>query len=523
MEKNIDFSKTYLGIELGSTRIKATVIDENFKVIASGSHNWQNRFENGYWTYSLEDIENGLQDCYKDLKNNIFSTCGTSPTTYGAIGISAMMHGYMPFDLKSNLLTPFRTWRNTTTKQAADELSKLFGFNVPQRYSIAHLYQAMLNGEEHIGKISRITTLAGYIHYLLTNRHEVGICEASGIFPIKDGAYNARYLEKFKPIAAKCGLNHNLEDILPQVRTAGQKGAYLTESGAKFLDPSGELCANIPICPPEGDAATGMVATNSVRTGTGNISAGTSVFAMLVLENELKSYHSEIDIVTTPQGAPVAMVHCNNCCGELDGWVNIFAEFADLSGHHIDKSNLYKMLYESALHGAPDCGGIIAYNFISSEPTVGVESGKPMYFRTQNSNFTLSNFIRAQLYSSIAALKYGMDILFEKEKVNATAFFAHGGLFKVKGVAQQFLADALNTPVCITENSGEGGAYGMALLASFMQTSCQLSLDDWLDNAVFCNAKTVTATPNPKNADGFNAFLRRYTDSIKSQNELSEG
>ncbi len=522
MNKNIDFSKTYLGIELGSTRIKATVIDENFKVIASGSHNWENRFENGYWTYSLDDIHVGVQSCYADLKKTIISKFGVCPTLYGAIGVSAMMHGYMAFDDDSNLLTPFRTWRNTTTKQAADELSKLFDFNIPQRWSIAHLYQAMLNGEEHIGKINRISTLAGYIHYLLTNRHEVGVCEASGMFPVKSGTYDRHMLEKFDDISQKYGFNKNLEDVLPCICTAGENKAHLTESGAKFLDPSGSLCADIPICPPEGDAATGMVATNSVRPGTGNISAGTSVFAMLVLENEPKGTHREIDIVTTPQGKPVAMVHCNNCCGELDNWVNVFAEFADLSGQHIDKSDLYRMLYENALCGDDDCGGIIAYNYISSEPTVGVESGKPMYFRTQNSNFTLANFIKAQLYSSIAALKYGMDILFDSENVNATAFFAHGGLFKVKGVAQQFLANALSTPVCITENSGEGGAYGMALLAAYMQIGNGLLLDDWLDNAVFCNAKTVTAMPQPNGASGFCEFMRRYKVGIKAHKVLSE-
>lgn len=520
MNRNIDFSKTYLGIEFGSTRIKAILIDDKYKAIASGSHDWENHFENGYWTYSLDDIHNGLKKCYESLREDISEKYNTYPASFGAIGISAMMHGYMAFDEEGRLLTPFRTWRNTTTKQASDELTELFGFNIPQRWSIAHLYQAMLNDDEHVKEISYITTLAGYIHYLLTGRLEVGIGEASGMFPVRNGAYDTEMLDKFNNIAKESGYKWRLEEILPEIRTAGQKGAFLTEDSAELLDSSGKLCGMIPICPPEGDAGTGMTATNSVRCNTGNVSAGTSVFAMLVLENNLKNVHREIDIVTTPQGDPVAMVHCNNCCGELDSWVNMFGEFAQLSGLDIDKSDLYESLYKQSLKGDDDCGGITAYNYISGEHIVGIENGKPMYFRTKNSKFNLSNFIRAQLYSSIASLKYGMDILFDSENVKASKFIAHGGLFKVKGVAQQFLANALNTPVCVTENSGEGGAYGMALLAAYMQKGNELSLADWLESDVFSDAKSIVAKPQIDGTKGFCEYMRRHKAGIEAEKML---
>lgn len=411
--------RTYLGIELGSTRIKAVLIDDSFSVIASGSKQWENRFENGCWTYSLDDIHGGIQACYKGLAENVKAQYGIYPETYGAMGISAMMHGYMAFDKNDKLLVPFRTWRNTMTAQAAGELTKLLGFNIPQRWSIAHLYQAVLNKEAHVPYIAYINTLAGYVHKRLTDRFEVGVGEASGIFPVEGIGYKKEYCEPTEKSLAEKGFDHKLKDILPAVRNAGEKGAVLTEEGAKFLDPEGHLKAGVPVCPPEGDAGTGMVATDSVLKKTGNISAGTSIFAMLVLEKPLNGVYEEIDVVTTPDGSPVAMVHCNNCCSELDAWVNMFGEFAKLTGNEIDKSRLYETLYKNAMTADSSCGGVTAYNCLSGEPVIKLDEGRPMYFRTPNSTLTLGSFFRAQLYSSFTALKIGMDILFDKEQVKA--------------------------------------------------------------------------------------------------------
>lgn len=508
----IDFGKTFLGIELGSTRIKACLIDDTFSPIASGSHGWENRLENGYWTYSLEDVHKGVQSCYADLKRDVREKYGVTLETVGAMGISAMMHGYMPFDGDGNLLVPFRTWRNTATEKAASELTKLFGFNIPQRWSIAHLYQAGLNKEEHVPQIAHITTLAGYVHFLLTGRRAVGIGEASGMFPVDGKSYDKKMLEKFGGLVPQM----NIEKILPEVLTAGKNGGTLTEAGAKFLDPEGDLKVGIPLCPPEGDAGTGMVATNAVLPKTGNISAGTSVFSMLVLEKPLDGVYPEIDVVTTPDGAPVAMVHCNNCCGELDAWVNIFEEFSVLLGNKINKSDLYETLYRNALSGDADCGGMTAYNFLSGEPVAGVERGRPAYFRTPDSKPSLANLFRAELYSAFAALKMGMDILFEKEKVSAEQFTGHGGIFKVRGAAQQLLADGLGTPVSVMKTAGEGGAWGMALLAAYSVLGKEKSLAEFLENDVFAGMERSTLSPDKKGAEGFSKYMERYKEGLNT-------
>ncbi|MDE5991571.1 MAG: FGGY-family carbohydrate kinase [Oscillospiraceae bacterium] len=509
----INFSKTFLGIEFGSTRIKACLIGEDFAPIAQGAHDWENRLENGYWTYSLDDIHSGLQDCYADLKRGVREKYGITLETVGAMGISAMMHGYMAFDGRDDLLVPFRTWRNTTTEKAAAELTKLFGFNIPQRWSIAHLYQAILNKEPHVPQIAHITTLAGYIHFLLTGKRVVGIGEASGMFPVSGNDYDKDMLGKFGGLVS----DMDIRNILPAVLSAGEAAGNLTEAGAKFLDPDGDLKPGIPLCPPEGDAGTGMTATNAVLPKTGNISAGTSVFSMLVLEKNLSGVYPEIDMVTTPDGSPVAMVHCNNCCSELDAWVGMFGEFAELIGKPLSKTELYETLYKNAMKGSPDCGGITAYNCLSGEPVIDVESGRPMYFRTPDSKMNLSDFFRAQLYSSAAALKYGMDILFEKEKVSAEQFTGHGGLFKVKGTAQQVYADALKTPVAVMETAGEGGAWGMALLAAFAVCGGGKSLADFLESEVFAGMEKDVLKPSPDGTAGFEKFMERYTDGLAAE------
>lgn len=522
VQEKISQGRICLGIELGSTRIKATLIDDTFSPVASGSHGWENRLENGYWTYSLDDIHSGIKSCYADLKKEVSEKYGVKLEKIGAIGISAMMHGYMAFDKEDKLLVPFRTWRNTTTEKAASELTGLFGFNIPQRWSIAHLYQAILNKEPHISEIDHINTLAGYIHFLLTGKRVVGVGEASGMFPIKDGGFNEEMLDKFGKAAADHGFNKDIRKVLPEVMSAGEDGGTLTEEGALFLDPAGDLKAGVPLCPPEGDAGTGMAATNAVLPKTGNISAGTSVFSMLVLEKDLEGVYPEIDIVTTPDGAPVAMVHCNNCCSELDAWVKIFGEVLTLSGHEVNKPQLYDMLYNNALKGDTDCGGVIVYNYLSGEPVTAVEKGRPMYFRTPDGKMNLANFFRSQIYSSVAALKSGMDILFEKEHVAAQQFTGHGGLFKTEGVAQQFVADALNTPVSVMKTAGEGGSWGIALLAAYTLDSKGKSLADWLDSEVFSDMEKKTAQPDEKGSHGFAEYMKRYNVGLAAEKKLGE-
>lgn len=517
--EKIRSGNTYLGIEFGSTRIKAVLIDDTYAPIASGAYDWENKLENGYWTYSQEKIIAGLQGCYADLVRDIKDRYNAELETVGAMGISAMMHGYLAFDENDELLVPFRTWRNTTTAQAADKLTKLFGFNIPQRWSIAHLYQAVLNGEEHVPEIRHITTLAGYIHYLLTGERTVGAGEAAGMFPIDSDSctYNEDMLTKFEELMDPYGYSWNIRKVLPVSRSAGTKSAVLTDEGAKLLDVSGKLKGGIPMCPPEGDAGTGMVATNSVLPRTGNVSAGTSIFSMVVLEKPLKNVYTEIDVVATPDGKPVAMVHCNNCCSELDAWVKLFGEFAQLAGMKLSKGELYTMLYKNTLTADADCGGVTAYNFLSGEPVAEVEQGRPMYFRTPDGNFNLANFMRAQLYSAMATLKIGMDILTENEKVPVDKLTGHGGLFKVERVAQQYMADAFNTDVSVMKTAGEGGAWGMALLAAYMNDNAGESLPAFLDAKVFASMESSTVSPDNAGTEGFDSFMTSYRNGLAAQ------
>lgn len=513
----INTDATYLGIEFGSTRIKAVLIDDSFSVLASGAYGWENRLENGYWTYSLDDIKKGLQGAYAELAGDVKEKYGETLTAVGAIGISAMMHGYMPFNSRGELLAPFRTWRNSTTGRAAEKLTHEFRVKIPQRWSIAHLYQAMLDAEPHVKDISYITTLAVYVHYMLTGTRAAGMGEASGMFPLDgEGKYDEELLAKFSDMAFRAGYSLDIREALPEVRAAGESCGRLTEEGARLLDPSGNLKAGIPFCPPEGDAGTGMTATNSVLPRTGNVSAGTSIFSMLVLERELDGIYDDIDCVVTPDGRPVAMVHCNNCCSELDAWVRLFGEFAALAGREMSAGELYELLYTNAMKGDADCGGVVAYNFLSGEPTLNLIEGRPMYFRAPDGNFSLANFIRAELYSAFGLLKMGMDILF-CQGAKADRFTGHGGLFKVKGVAQQLLADALNTSVTVTETAGEGGAWGMALLAAYMRLGGGESLAEWLDKNVFADVESSAAVPDPEGVKGFSRFMEGYRKGMRAE------
>ena len=509
---------SFLGIEFGSTRIKAILIDEKANVIASGAHDWENRLENGVWTYSLDDIREGLQDAYANVAKDYKEKTGETLTAVGSMGISAMMHGYMPFDAEGRLLTPFRTWRNTITAEASEKLSELFGFNIPQRWSIAHLYQAILNGEEHVSEIKSVLTLAGYIQWVLTGRKVVGVGEASGMFPIdsKTCGYDEEMLDKFDELIAKKGFGWKIRDVLPEVAVAGETAGTLTEEGAKFLDPTGALKAGIPLCPPEGDAGTGMVATDSVRARTGNVSAGTSVFAMIVLEKALSKLYPEIDMVTTPSGAPVAMVHCNNCCTDLDAWMKIFMEFAELSGHPMRKPDLYDLLLKNAMNGDPDCGGLTSCNYFSGEPITHLDEGRPMLLRRPDSEFNIANLIRNNLFSALATLKIGLDILLA-ENVGIDKILGHGGYFKTKGVGQKLLAAAMKTPVSTMETAGEGGAWGMAILAKFAVDGGGMSLEDYLDKKVFAGMKAVTEQPDPRDVAGFEAYMKNYAKMLRAE------
>ena len=517
VKKAIAEGRTVLGIELGSTRIKAVLIGEDKAPIASGAHDWENRYENNIWTYSLEDIWGGLQDSYSKLAADVKARYGEDLTKLGAIGFSAMMHGYMAFDKEEKLLVPFRTWRNTITGEASEALTKLFGYHIPQRWSIAHLYQAILNGEEHVSQVAFFTTLAGYIHWKLTGRKVLGIGEASGMFPIDSEAldFNQRMIGQFDELIADKKFGWKLGDILPEVLLAGDNAGYLTEEGAKLLDPSGALEAGCPICPPEGDAGTGMAATNSVAVRTGNVSAGTSVFAMVVLEKELSKVYDAIDMVTTPTGHQVAMVHCNNCTSDLNAWVNLFKEFAEAFGMEVDMDRLFSTLYNKALEGDAECGGLLAYNYFSGEHITGFEEGRPLFVRTPESKFNLANFMRVHLFTSLGALKTGLDILLKKEGVKLDRITGHGGLFKTKGVGQSIVAAAMNTPVTVMETAGEGGAWGIALLASYMLHKEEgETLDSFLEHKVFAGEAGTTMEPEAKDAEGFDTFIKRYTDGL---------
>lgn len=506
-----------LGIEFGSTRIKGVLIDGENQVIASGSYDWENRLENNIWTYSLEDIWKGLQGCYRDMTRDVMEKYGVPVTRLAAIGFSGMMHGYMAFDEKGELLVPFRTWRNTITEEASEKLTELFSYHIPQRWSIAHLYQAILNGEEHVKDVRFFTTLAGYIHWKLSGEKVLGVGEASGMFPIdvRECAFNKEMIRLFDEAVAEKGYPWKLEALLPKVLRAGETAGTLTCEGAKLLDPTGTLQAGIPLCPPEGDAGTGMAATNSVAKRTGNVSAGTSVFAMVVLEKELAKVHPEIDLVTTPSGDLVAMVHCNNCTSDLNAWVGLFKEFAESFGIDVDMNKLFGTLYNKALEGDPDCGGLLAYNYFSGEHITGFDEGRPLFVRSPESKFNLANFMRVHLYTSLGALKTGMDILLKKEDVRLDRMMGHGGLFKTRGVGQRILAGAIDTPVYVMETAGEGGAWGIALLADYLvRKEENESLTDYLNNKVFHDAEGTGMDPVAEDVEGYEKFMERYTKGL---------
>lgn len=511
-KETIQQGKAILGIEFGSTRIKAVLIDEDNKPIAQGSHEWENQLVDGLWTYSVEAIWYGLQDCYADLRKNVLAEYDTEIEELAAIGISAMMHGYMAFGKDGEILVPFRTWRNTITEKASEELTKLFNYHIPQRWSIAHLYQAILNKEEHVKDIDYLTTLEGFIQWKLTGQKVLGVGEASGMFPIDINTknYNRTMVDKFDELVKPYGFPWTFDSIMPKVLLAGDNAGTLTEEGAKLLDVSGNLKAGIPLCPPEGDAGTGMVATNSVARRTGNVSAGTSVFGMVVLEKDLSKAYDELDLVTTPSGDLVAMAHCNNCTSDLNAWVNIFKEFCESMGVPVDMNKLFGTLYNKALEGDDDCGGLLAYNYFSGEHITGFEEGRPLFVRKPDSKFNLANFMRVNLFASLGVLKTGLDILFKEEGVKADRILGHGGLFKTKGVGQSILAAAVNAPVSVMETAGEGGAWGMALLASYMLNKGDDTLEAFLDNKVFAGMKSETIEPDPKDVAGFDAFMQRY-------------
>lgn len=516
-KSTIESGKAILGIEFGSTRIKAVLIDEENKPIAQGSHTWENQLENGLWTYSIDAIWNGVQDCYSDLRANVKKEYGIEIENLAAIGVSAMMHGYMAFNDKEEILVPFRTWRNTNTGKAAAELSELFVYNIPLRWSISHLYQAILNKEEHVKDITFLTTLAGYVHWQITGEKVLGIGDASGMLPIDPETknYSAEMVKKFNNLIKPYGFSWTLEDILPKVLLAGENAGCLTEKGAKKLDVSGHLKAGVPVCPPEGDAGTGMVATNAVKQRTGNVSAGTSSFSMIVLEKDLSKPYEMIDMVTTPDGSLVAMVHCNNCTSDLNAWVNLFKEYQELMGMPVDMDEIFGKLYNNALTGDADCGGLISYNYFSGEPVTGLAEGRPLFIRTAGDKFNLANFMRAHLYASVGVLKIGNDILFNEEKIKVDRITGHGGLFRTKGVGQRVLAAAINSPISVMETAGEGGAWGIALLGSYLvNNDKKQSLSDFLDEKVFAGNTGTEVAPTAEDVAGFNKYIEEYKACI---------
>ncbi|SNY48398.1 Sugar (pentulose or hexulose) kinase, partial [Orenia metallireducens] len=509
----INGGKTVLGIELGSTRIKAVLLDENNQTIAAGEHGWENSYVDGVWTYSLEEVWEGVQSSYKNMAEDVKTKYDLELTKIGAIGFSAMMHGYLSFDQADDLLVPFRTWRNNFTEKACEQLMEVFEYPIPQRWSIAHLYQAILNDEEHVSEVDYMTTLAGYVHWKLSGEKVLGVGDASGMFPIdiETASYNQRMLEQFDDLVADKNFSWKLEDILPKTLVAGEAAGILTAEGAKLLDPSGKLQAGSLMCPPEGDAGTGMVATNSVAARTGNVSAGTSIFAMVVLEKDLKEVHPELDLVTTPTGKLVAMAHSNNCASNLDSWVNLFKEVTASLGFEVDMTTLYKTLYNKALEGDKDCGGLLAYGYLSGEHITHFEEGRPLFARTSDSNFNLANFMRVNLQSALGAMKIGMDILIKEEGVKLDKMLGHGGLFKTKGVAQRLMAAAVNAPVAVMETAGEGGAWGIALLASYcLNKEDDQPLEAFLNENIFADQNESIIEPDAEDVEGFEIFMERY-------------
>ncbi len=513
----IKSGKAIIGIEFGSTRIKAVLIGEDHAPLASGVFDWQNELLDGVWTYSLESVKTGLQTSFADLMKNVESQYGVKLETAAGFGLSAMMHGYLAFDSNDELLVPFRTWRNTMTAEAADRLTDAFDFNIPQRWSVAHLYQAVLNKEPHVSRIAFITTLAGYVHYLLTGKKVIGAGDASGIFPIDPATcnYDSDMLARFDTLASGTELTHKLAELLPVIVGAGECAGTLTEAGALLLDPTGTFRPGVPFCPPEGDAQTGMAATNSITPRTGNVSAGTSIFSMIVLENKLSAVHREIDIVTTPCGAPVAMVHCNSCTSDLDAWFGLFGGLLSEAGVDMPKGKLYDMLYSLAAEGAPDCDGIISYNYYAGEPVTDVKNGRPLIMRSPDSAMNIRNFARSIVYSCVASLKAGMDILTEQEHVKLERIYAHGGFFKTPHPTQDFLAAALGADVTLMQTAGEGGAWGIALLAAYMSNKEEgESLEAYLSKRVFADMKESTVSPKQEDIDGINAYMKKYISGL---------
>ena len=514
--------KTSLGIEFGSTRIKAVLVDFSGEVLGIGFHDWENSLTDGIWTYPLDEIHAGLKKCYSSLRKNVEEKYGVTLKKIGSMGVSAMMHGLMAFDKEGKLLTPFKTWRNSDTEAAADELTRAFDFNIPLRWTIAHIYQAVLDKKDYVKELDFAVTLAGYIHFKLTGERVIGVGDAAGIFPIENGNYNEKMVKDFEKLALDKGYNIKLMEILPKVLSAGDDGGCLTSDGAAFLDESGSLEAGVPMCPPEGDAGTGMVATNSVAVGTGNVSAGTSIFAMLVLEKGLSKLYREIDMVITPDGYPVAMAHANNCTSDLNAWVNIFKEFAELFGIKADMGELYGRLYNASLSGDKDCGGLLSYGYYSGEGIVHLNEGRPLFARMPDSKFNLANFMRSHLYASLGAVKIGLDILLKDEKVKVTKIMGHGGLFKTPMVAQSYLAAAVNAPVTVMDTAGEGGPWGMAVLASYLLNKDNMSLSEYLERVIFKDAKGTTIEPDVRDTAGLEAYMERYKAGLEVEKRAVE-
>ncbi|WP_439443123.1 xylulokinase [Listeria aquatica] len=508
-------NRTSLGIEFGSTRIKAVLIDSKFKPIASGSYEWENQLENGIWTYSLDDIWKGLRMSYRKLASEVFEKYGETLRSVGSIGFSAMMHGYMAFNQEGQLLVPFRTWRNSITEEAEKKLTQAFEYNIPQRWSIAHLYQAILNQEAHVGQVDFLTTLAGYVHWQLTGEKVIGIGDASGMFPIdlETKNYHPKKVELFNSLAKEAGISLSLEKILPKVLLAGEQAGKLTQEGAYLLDPTGNLEKGIPFCPPEGDAGTGMVATNSVAKRTGNISVGTSAFAMIVLSEELKKVHPEIDMVTTPSGDLVGMVHTNNCSSDINAWMKLFQEMTEALGLEVRTERLFSVLFKEALKGDPDCGGLLSYGYYSGENITGVNEGRPLFVRSPESKFNLANFMRVHLASAFGAMRIGLDIL-KEENVQIDKLVGHGGIFKTPEVGQRILAAAMEAPVTVMETASEGGAWGIALLAAYLESG-DADLSDFLEQKVFGEDEGVTIAPTEADMEGYRVFMERYREGIE--------
>lgn len=524
MKTLIEQGNIYIGIEFGSTRIKAVMTDEKGAVLASGGKTWENKFENNLWIYAPEQILSGMQECYAALLTDVKEKYNTVIKKVKAFGISGMMHGYIALDKEKNILAPFRTWRNNVTAKEASFLTELFDFNIPQRWSIAHLCQTVWNKEKHLENIDYLTTLAGYIHYLLTNEKVMGICEASGMFPIDPSThqFNKEMMEKFNGVLKENGQVFLIENILPEVLRAGEPAGRLTKEGAALLDVSGNLEPGVLFCAPEGDAGTGMVATNSIKQKTGNISAGTSAFAMIVLEKELSKVYEEFDIVHTPDGSVTAMVHSNNCTSEINSWVGLFDELLKTFGVEKSAGELYDTLFKKANEGAADCGGLMAYCFHSGEHLLGLSSGCPMFLHTADGEFNLANFMRAQIYTSFGVLKSGLDFLKDSENVSLDMITGHGGIFKTEGVAQNILASAIDTPVAVNAVAGEGGAWGIAVLAAFTEVANKLSLGEFLDTVIFKDSEITVVSPDAKMKQGYQAFMENYNRYLKAERAAVE-